>query len=163
MRSTPRDVRPLVSITGCFMYLTLAATVSRARSSLTCRRGGKRGPLIPYADSAPGATTVIAAVLLALTCASGGCTTPDGSQGPVIGYVADANAEADRLATFRQRLKELGYVEERNIVIEFRLAERPEDYPKLVADLITGLWTCCLLEMQRQPARHASLRPRCRS
>ena len=54
----------------------------------------------------------------------------------MIGYVADANAEADRLVTFRQRLKELGYVEERNIVIEFRLAKRPEDYPKLVADLI---------------------------
>jgi putative ABC transport system substrate-binding protein len=54
----------------------------------------------------------------------------------VIGYVADANAEADRTATFRQRLKELRYVEERNIVIEFRLADRPEDYPKLVADLI---------------------------
>jgi putative ABC transport system substrate-binding protein len=50
--------------------------------------------------------------------------------------VADANAEADRLAAFRQRLKDLGYVEGRNIAIEFRLAGRPQEYPKLVADLI---------------------------
>jgi putative ABC transport system substrate-binding protein len=53
-----------------------------------------------------------------------------------VGYVADANAEADRLAVFKQRLKELGYIEGQNLIIEFRLAQRPSDYPQLVAEAI---------------------------
>jgi len=45
---------------------------------------------------------------------------------------ADANLEA-----FRQGLHDLGYVEGRNIILEYRWAENREDqYPALVADLI---------------------------
>ena len=45
---------------------------------------------------------------------------------------ADANLEA-----FRQGLRDLGYVEGRNIILEYRWAENREDqYPALVADLI---------------------------
>src|SRR5437870_6247529 len=45
---------------------------------------------------------------------------------------ADANLEA-----FRQGLRDLGYVEGRNIILEYRWAENREDqYPPLVADLI---------------------------
>jgi putative tryptophan/tyrosine transport system substrate-binding protein len=95
----------------------------------TCR-------LDPLCRKAARPTTVIALVILALACATGGCSPRESPQVPVVGYVADANAEPDRLTAFRERLKELGYVEGRNIAIEFRLADRPEDYPKLVADLI---------------------------
>src|SRR5438445_11105251 len=45
---------------------------------------------------------------------------------------ADANLEA-----FLQGLRDLGYVEGRNIILEYRWAENREDrYPPLVADLI---------------------------
>ena len=45
---------------------------------------------------------------------------------------ADANLEA-----FRQGLRDLGYVEGRNIILEYRWAENREDrYPPLIADLI---------------------------
>jgi len=45
---------------------------------------------------------------------------------------ADANLEA-----FRQGLRELGYVDGRNIILEYRWAENREDqYPALVAELI---------------------------
>src|SRR5438093_4295460 len=45
---------------------------------------------------------------------------------------ADANLEA-----FRQGLRDLGYVEGRNIILEYRWAENREDqYPALVAELI---------------------------
>ena len=49
-----------------------------------------------------------------------------------------ANDTFDPLVTaFRQGLKELGYVEGQNIVIEFRSAEgRNEELPKLVTELL---------------------------
>ena len=79
---------------------------------------------------------IISVLVFVLTCCGSACSRRGVSRTPVLGYVADANAEADRLVAFRQRLKELGYVEGSNIVIEFRLADSPSDYPKLVADLV---------------------------
>lgn len=55
---------------------------------------------------------------------------------PVLGYVAESNAESNRLAAFTKRLKELGYMEGRNLTIEFRLADQPTDYPTLMAGLV---------------------------
>ncbi len=55
---------------------------------------------------------------------------------PVLGYVADSNANPERLAAFRQGLKGLGYIEGRNLTIEFRLAKQQSDYPRLMADLV---------------------------
>ena len=44
---------------------------------------------------------------------------------------------ARQLETFRQRLRELGYVEGRNVAIEYRFAEgRPERLPALAAELV---------------------------
>jgi hypothetical protein len=53
-----------------------------------------------------------------------------------IGYLA-VNGTADRSQAFRQGLRDFGYVEGRNVVIEYRDAEgRPERLPVLAAELI---------------------------
>ena len=55
-----------------------------------------------------------------------------------IGYLSTANPRsAPNFAAFEQRLRELGYVEGQNIVIEYRNAEGEVDrLPDLAADLV---------------------------
>ena len=58
---------------------------------------------------------------------------------PRIGYLAGITAEAQsaRIEAFRQGLRELGYVEGKNIVIESRYAEGKSDrLPTLAAELV---------------------------
>ena len=58
---------------------------------------------------------------------------------PVIGYLYLGSPEhtARQVAAFRSGLREIGYVEGRNIAIEFRWAEGNFDrLPTLVADLV---------------------------
>jgi len=58
---------------------------------------------------------------------------------PVIGRLgaSSASAEAARIETFRQGLRELGYIEGKNIVIEWRHAEGKLDrLPALAAELV---------------------------
>ena len=58
---------------------------------------------------------------------------------PVVGFVDPRSPDgmADRLRAFRQGLKEGGYVEGENLVIEYRWAENQMDrLPVLVADLV---------------------------
>jgi putative tryptophan/tyrosine transport system substrate-binding protein len=58
---------------------------------------------------------------------------------PVIGYLAPGTPEpdADLVAAFRTGLSETGYVESRNVVIEFRWAENDSNrLPVLAADLV---------------------------
>jgi putative tryptophan/tyrosine transport system substrate-binding protein len=58
---------------------------------------------------------------------------------PVIGFLHAASPEtaADRVAAFRQGLKETGYVEGQNVAIEYRWAEgRYDRFPELVAELV---------------------------
>ena len=60
-------------------------------------------------------------------------------QVPRIGFLGPSSADRDasRLAAFRQGLRELGYVEGQNIVIDQRYASgRSEDLPKLAAELV---------------------------
>jgi putative ABC transport system substrate-binding protein len=75
-------------------------------------------------------------MLLAL-CASATAQQP--TQVPRIGHLAAASlsAVAARTEAFRQGLRELGYVEGRNIVIEYRSAEGKLDrIPALAAELV---------------------------
>jgi putative ABC transport system substrate-binding protein len=48
---------------------------------------------------------------------------------PVIGFLSSASPDlySDRLRTFRQGLKETGYVEGQNVEIEYRWAESQND------------------------------------
>ena len=58
---------------------------------------------------------------------------------PRIGILIAASASfiSARVEAFRQRLRELGYVEGKNIVIEYRYAEgKLERLPDLAADLV---------------------------
>jgi putative tryptophan/tyrosine transport system substrate-binding protein len=59
---------------------------------------------------------------------------------PVIGLLGTESADlyADRLRMFRQGLRETGYVEGRNVAIEYRWAEGHYDrFPALLADLVS--------------------------
>jgi putative tryptophan/tyrosine transport system substrate-binding protein len=58
---------------------------------------------------------------------------------PVIGYVGSGSSDADTqvLAPFRKGLSEMGYVEGRNLAIEYRYAQNQlERLPELLADLV---------------------------
>ena len=78
----------------------------------------------------------LSAVLFAL------CTVADAQptkKVPRIGYlsVLSVSAMADRIEAFRQGLGELGYVEGKNVVIEWRYAEaKPELVSELAAELV---------------------------
>ena len=55
---------------------------------------------------------------------------------PVIGYAAAKNANPKRLEVFKQGLAELGYIEGKNIRIEYREAVLDAEYDGVMADLI---------------------------
>jgi len=56
---------------------------------------------------------------------------------PRIGYLSGAGPDADNLKGLRQGLRDLGYIEGKNILIEFRNAGATEDLiPKLVSELV---------------------------
>ena len=58
---------------------------------------------------------------------------------PIVGYfsVVPRSANPDRIAAFRDGLRQLGYVEGKNIVIEWRSAENNQDLlPALAAELV---------------------------
>src|ERR1044071_7086375 len=54
-----------------------------------------------------------------------------------VGFLStNLSADGGRTGAFRQRLHELGYVEEHNLIIEYRDAEgKPERFPVLAAEL----------------------------
>jgi putative tryptophan/tyrosine transport system substrate-binding protein len=56
---------------------------------------------------------------------------------PVIGYLGGTSPGGSAVATFRQRLREPGYVEAQNLAIEYRWAEgRYDRLPALAADVV---------------------------
>lgn len=58
---------------------------------------------------------------------------------PVVGFISAADAESDkqRLAAFLKGLEEVGYIDGKNVVIEFRWAEaKVERLPTMAADLV---------------------------
>jgi putative ABC transport system substrate-binding protein len=55
---------------------------------------------------------------------------------PVLGYVAAGNADPKRLESFRQGMTELGYVEGKNVEIDFREAVLDAEYYGVIGELI---------------------------
>jgi putative ABC transport system substrate-binding protein len=55
---------------------------------------------------------------------------------PIMGYVAAKNADPKRLEVFKQALAELGYIEGKNIRIEYREAVLDAEYHGVMADLV---------------------------
>ena len=79
---------------------------------------------------------LVAVVLLALGVTA---EAQQAKKVPRIGFLSGFSSSSDRkrIEAFRQGLRELGYVEEKNIVIEYRYAEGKLDrVPTLVADLV---------------------------
>jgi putative ABC transport system substrate-binding protein len=80
---------------------------------------------------------VALSVLLCALCSSAAAQQP--VKAPRIGYLA-VNSPSDnaaRIDAFRQGLRELGYVEGKNIIIEWRSAEgKPDRLPALAAELV---------------------------
>ena len=73
---------------------------------------------------------------------------------PRIGFLVGASpsAIAGRIEAFRQGLRELGYVEGKNIVIEWRYAEgKPDRLPALAAELCVSRSTSLLRVVRAQP------------
>jgi len=74
---------------------------------------------------------------------------------PVMGFLHTESAarSADRLHGFRQGLSEIGYVEGRNIAIEYRWAEdHNERFPELAADLVRRQVTVIVANSAAAPA-----------
>ncbi|MET0345831.1 MAG: ABC transporter substrate-binding protein [Casimicrobiaceae bacterium] len=81
----------------------------------------------------------ILVVLCALLFADHGSVDAQQLKKARIGYLAavSATADAPRLAAFRQTLRELGYVEGQNVVIDYRHEDRAfERLPALAAELV---------------------------
>ena len=80
--------------------------------------------------------------LLIISSVLGGAASAEAQQPekiPRIGYLAATSASANpaRIEAFRQGLRELGYVEGKNIVIEWRYAEgKPDRLSALAAELV---------------------------
>ena len=72
---------------------------------------------------------------------------------PVIGFLngASPNGYAPMVAAFRQGLNEAGYVEGRNVAIEFRWAEGQNDRLPALAELVINLRTAKALGLDLPP------------
>jgi putative tryptophan/tyrosine transport system substrate-binding protein len=75
----------------------------------------------------------LCAVLLALSFPSG---AQQPGKVPRLGWLASPGVTSGFYEAFRQALRELGYVEGKNIVIEYRRAEKTDHLPSLAAELV---------------------------
>jgi putative ABC transport system substrate-binding protein len=78
---------------------------------------------------------------------------------PVIGFLHTESADlsGDRLRGFRQGLSEIGYIEGRNVTIEYRWAEDHNDrFPALAADLVRRQVAVIVANAQAAPAAKAA-------
>jgi putative tryptophan/tyrosine transport system substrate-binding protein len=77
-------------------------------------------------------TGMLALTLLAMLQITESTAQPS----PVLGYVAAKNANPKRLEVFKKGLAELGYIEGKNIRIEYREAVLDAEYNGVMADLV---------------------------
>jgi len=55
---------------------------------------------------------------------------------PKIGFLQPGPSHPSRPAAFRQGLRDLGYIEGKNLIVEFRVAREPKEQPVLLAELV---------------------------
>ena len=55
---------------------------------------------------------------------------------PRIGFLQPGPSLPGRFEAFRQGLRDLGYVEDKNVIIEFRVAREPKEHAALLAELV---------------------------
>jgi putative ABC transport system substrate-binding protein len=82
---------------------------------------------------------VVLVCLLLVVCLPAGSEAQQAKKVPLIGYLSTVSlsVNAARIEALRQGLRELGYVEGKNIVIEWRSAEgKAERLPALAAELV---------------------------
>ena len=82
---------------------------------------------------------VVFAIVVALTVYGARAQAQQPSKIPGIGFLSNSSAStlAARAAAFQQGLRQLGYIEGKNIVIEWRYAEGNQDHlPALAAELV---------------------------
>jgi len=97
---------------------------------------------------------------LSVVAALGGTAITDAQQLKKvarIGFLASSSSERvkSRLAAFQQGLRELGYVEEKNVIIEYRSAEgKFERLPEIASELVR--LKVDLLVVEGAPAAHAT-------
>ena len=97
---------------------------------------------------------------LSVVAALGGTAITDAQQVKKvarIGFLASSSSERvkSRLAAFQQGLRELGYVEEKNVIIEYRSAEgKFERLPEIASELVR--LKVDLLVVEGAPAAHAT-------
>jgi putative tryptophan/tyrosine transport system substrate-binding protein len=87
----------------------------------------------------PGRIVIRFAVVALLLICSFPAEAQQPKKAPRIGYLSvyDPTTESTRIETFRRALRELGYIEGENILIEYRYAEgKRERYPELAAELV---------------------------
>jgi hypothetical protein len=101
--------------------------------------------------------------LLLAACSSAQAQQPQ--KMPIIGRLgaSSASAEVARLEAFRQGLRELGYIEGKNILIEWREAEgKPDRFPHSLTSLCASRWTSSSREevTQLEQSRERLLRSR---
>ena len=78
--------------------------------------------------------TQVATVIFSL---AGFCISESSAQTvPVIAWVANETANPERLAIFKQGLTELGYVDGKNIKIEYRRAKLDNEYAPIMDELV---------------------------
>ena len=93
----------------------------------------------PFGGAYMDRRTFISAATLSLLAAPLAAEAQQAGKVPRIGFLGNSTAalEANLVGPFREGLRDLGYVEGRNILIEYRWAEgKYERFPALIAELI---------------------------
>ncbi len=101
--------------------------------------GEALGALVAHSDGRRGRSCLLVTLTLALLAAPLAADAQQLAKIPRIGYLGanSPSAGARFLESFRQGLRELGYVEGQNIFIDYRWAEgRPDRFPALAGELI---------------------------
>jgi putative tryptophan/tyrosine transport system substrate-binding protein len=93
----------------------------------------KRIVISPTLSTLPFALSLVGAMLFALYSPAG---AQQPGKVPRLGWLASPGVTPGFYEAFRQGLRELGYIEGKNIVIEHRRAEKADQLPSLAAELV---------------------------